>query len=102
MPSVGATITYIEANLPFLRVKINNRFVAFVKHRDDKRSWNHFSPFYANFTNGYGKHRWFLKDANEIIKHKPLMKKKAQLYSVDAEGAQMEEMAEGPTPIAED
>ena len=95
MPSVGATITYIEANLPFLRVKINNRFVAFVKHRADKRSWNHFSPFYANFTAGFGKHKWFLKNADAITKHKPLLPKKSQQPQFD--GVQADE-AEGPTP----
>ena len=93
-----ATITYIEANLPFLRVKINNRFVAFVKHRTDKRSWNHFSPFYANFTAGFGKHKWFLKNADAITKHKPLLPKKSQQPQFD--GAQADE-AEGPAPPPE-
>ena len=76
MPSVAATISYIEArvvesarsppsipsfrgaalqaNLPYERITINERFVAFVKHRKDVRAWNHYSPFDASFNRSDG------------------------------------------------
>ena len=78
LPSVAATITYIEANLPFVRVHATSRYVAYVKWKGDKRSWSYFSPFYANFSGGHGKHRVYVKDLRGIVEHKPLKPSLAQ------------------------
>ena len=99
MPSVAATITYIEANLPYLRFKISQRFVAFVKWKADKRSWSHFGAFYANFTAGFGKHRNFVRSMPDIVKHRPPFPRKAQQPGVMPE---LEPDADaGPTPNVE-
>ena len=100
MPSVAATITYIEANLPYLKVKINERFVAFVKWRPDKRSWAHYAPFYANFTNGYGKHRIFVKNVAVINKQKPPQPAKSQQPGLELVQATEEADAALVTPAA--
>ena len=98
LPSVAATITYIEANLPFVRVHATTRYVAYVKWKHDKRGWSYFSPFYANFSGGHGKHHVYVKDLRGIVEHQPL---RPSLTQQPRSGTRLESGASGAAEPAE-
>jgi cephalosporin hydroxylase len=49
MPSVKATVNFIENNLPYKRLKSPARFAAYVKTGPDHRKWDHYGSFTARF-----------------------------------------------------